>query len=244
MSSSEARAPVETQNATSARSRCEGSRANRSVNTKSGICRGTRRGTRGRNRPGLLPAERVHRVVVRVRPARSGQRERVHDRPGASLKVIGVETPADRLAVRHRRRRVLHARGPFARHRRRPAPAGRRACPASWDPPAEVAGLGPRRLVPRHSGGPGEPEPAQQRQRVRPLRRRRPPGRLQVPQELRHRLDPSAVRAVRQYGSHGSPVSTSAPDCGDHERPGPGRSSSPSATSRDRNDRGPRPSGE
>jgi len=51
LSSSEARAPVDTQNATSARSRWEGSRANSSLNTWSGICLGMRRGTRGRNRP-------------------------------------------------------------------------------------------------------------------------------------------------------------------------------------------------
>ena len=49
--SSDARAPVDTQNATRARSRCEGSRANSSLNTLSGICRGIRRGTRGRNSP-------------------------------------------------------------------------------------------------------------------------------------------------------------------------------------------------
>ena len=49
--SSDARAPVETQNATSARSRFDPSRANSSLNTLSGICRGTVLGTLGRNRP-------------------------------------------------------------------------------------------------------------------------------------------------------------------------------------------------
>ena len=51
--SSEARAPVETQNATKARSRFEPSRANRSLNALSGICRGIRWGTLGRNKPAL-----------------------------------------------------------------------------------------------------------------------------------------------------------------------------------------------
>jgi hypothetical protein len=50
-SSSEARAPVEIQNATSARSRCEGSRANSSLNFSSGMCRGTLCASRGRNKP-------------------------------------------------------------------------------------------------------------------------------------------------------------------------------------------------
>jgi hypothetical protein len=51
--SSDARAPAEIQNATRARSRFERSRANSSLNTVSGICLGTRRGTFGRNRPAL-----------------------------------------------------------------------------------------------------------------------------------------------------------------------------------------------
>ena len=53
LSSSEARAPVETQNATRARSLFEPSRANRSLNALSGICRGIRWGTLGRNKPDL-----------------------------------------------------------------------------------------------------------------------------------------------------------------------------------------------
>jgi hypothetical protein len=47
--SSDARAPADTQNATSARSRCEPSRANSSLNTASGICFGILCGTFGRN---------------------------------------------------------------------------------------------------------------------------------------------------------------------------------------------------
>lgn len=50
-SSSEARAPVGTQNATSARSRCDPSPANSSLNCPSGMLRGARCGSRGRNSP-------------------------------------------------------------------------------------------------------------------------------------------------------------------------------------------------
>ena len=79
----------------------------------------------------LLLRERLHRVVVRVRPTRPGQRERVHDRPGPGLQVIGVEAAADRLAVRHRRRREPRRRRPLPRHHlgRGRLPPG---LPASW----------------------------------------------------------------------------------------------------------------
>ena len=50
-SSSDARTPADTQNATSARSRCEPSAANSSLNFSSGICRGLRTGTFGRYNP-------------------------------------------------------------------------------------------------------------------------------------------------------------------------------------------------
>ena len=50
-SSSSARAPVETQNATRARSRFDGSDANSSSNSRSGMLRGMRFGCRGRNSP-------------------------------------------------------------------------------------------------------------------------------------------------------------------------------------------------
>ena len=50
-SSSDARAPVEIQNATRARSRCEDSCANSWLNNSSGIRRGSRRVSRGRNSP-------------------------------------------------------------------------------------------------------------------------------------------------------------------------------------------------
>ena len=49
--SSDARAPVDAQNATRARSRFDGSRPNSSLNAASGTCLGTRCGTLGRNSP-------------------------------------------------------------------------------------------------------------------------------------------------------------------------------------------------
>ena len=197
------------------------------------------RDTAGNPRPEqarLLPRERVHRVMVRVRPARPGQRKRVHDRPCPGLQVIGVEAPADRLAVRHGRRRVLHARRPLAGDRGRPGGRPARLV-GELDPAAEVAGLGPGCLIPRNPGHPGEPEPAEQGQRVRPLCCRRASGRLQVPQELRHRLDPLPVSTgqvirlpwIAGLGQHA--------DGGDHERSDiPGTVFSCPTMKRDRND--------
>jgi hypothetical protein len=54
----DARAPVETQNATSARSRNDGNSANSSLNFSSGMLRGTRWGRRGRNCPDRWTRER------------------------------------------------------------------------------------------------------------------------------------------------------------------------------------------
>jgi hypothetical protein len=110
---------------------------------------------------GLPPRERLQRVVMRVRPPRPGQRERVHDRPGPGLQAIRVEAPAYRFAVRHRRRREPYRRRPRPGYRPnhgRPPPGLFR----ELEPAAEVPGLHPRRLAPRHLDGPGEPEPAQQ----------------------------------------------------------------------------------
>ncbi len=178
------------------------------------------RDTAGHPRPeqaGLLPGKRVHRVVMRVRPARPGQGKRVHDRPGPGLQVIGVEAPADRLAVRHRRRRVLRGRGPLSRNRSRfrRRPDGL-ACELEMS--AEVAGLASRRLIPRDIHGPREPEPAKQCQRVRPLRRRRTAGCLQVPQELRHRLDSPAARIAQVVRLPRTPGLDERPGRRDHER--------------------------
>ncbi len=165
----------------------------------------------------LLLRERLHRVVVRVRPTRPGQRERVHDRPGPGLQVIGVEAAADRLAVRNCRRREPSRRRPLPRHH-----LGRGRLSAGLagelEVPAEVPGLDPRRLVPRDIHGPREPEPAQQRQRIRPLRRRGPPGRLQVPQELRHRHDTPAARAAQVVRLPQIPGLDKRPCCGNHQR--------------------------
>ena len=64
-------------------------------------------------------------------------------------------------------------------------------------PPAEIAGLHPSRLLPRHPDRAQEPEPAQQRQPVGTLRGLRQPPRLQVPQIRRDRADHPAG-AVKQ----------------------------------------------
>jgi hypothetical protein len=166
---------------------------------------------------GLLLRERVQRVVVRMRPSRPGQRERVHDRPGPRVQVIRVKPAADRLAVRRRRRREPRRRRPFPRHRpgsgRPPGLAGQ------LEPAAEVPCFHPRRLAPGDLDSPGEPEPAKQRQRVRPLRRRRPTRRLQVPQELRHRLDPAARRITQVVRLPPVPGLHEAPGRGHHQRP-------------------------
>jgi hypothetical protein len=133
--------------------------------------------------PGVLSPERLHRAAVRIRPAppATGQRERVHHRPGASLQVEIVETPQHRLAVRRRRRRV-----PRVRHR-----TARLA--GELNPAAEVPGLRPGGLIPSDTGRSQEAEPAQQVHRIRPLRGRRAPACLQVAQIRRRRRDGHAV---------------------------------------------------
>ena len=238
--SSDARAPVETQNATRARSRFDAEPGEQLVERAVGDLPRHPLGHPWPEQPRLLLRERVQRVVMRVRPPRPGQRERVHDRPRPGLQMICVEAAADRLAVRRRRRRVL------PRRTSRPAVPRQARTVSELKMPAEVPGLGPGRLVPRDAHRPGEPEPAQQRKRVRPLRRRRTARRLQVPQVLRYRPDPDATRSLSQHGSHGSPVSTSAPAAGTTSDPRSRNvpSSSPSVMVSDRNDRHPGTSGE
>ena len=67
-SSSDARTPADTQNATSARSRCELSAANSSLNFSSGICRGLRRASLGRYNP--VRSARNGSIGFRCAPAR------------------------------------------------------------------------------------------------------------------------------------------------------------------------------
>ena len=135
----------------------------------------------GPEQPGPLLPERLQRVMVRIRPASlPGQRERVGQRPGPGLQVIVVKRPAYRLAVRDRRGRVSRARRRLPGHRvhrprRRPGTGPCRTprppviplrLARQLQPPAEVPGLRPRRLVPLEPGRPREPEPPQQVQRV------------------------------------------------------------------------------
>ena len=137
--------------------------------------------------PGPLMAERLHRVVMGVRPpAPPGpvQRERVDHRPAACLQVELVEAAQHRLAVRPYRRRV---RVPARRGRRvRAAPVRAGWLARHQHPPAEIAGLDPRRPVPRHPGCPDEPEPAEKIVPVGPQCRLRPARGLQVAEELRN----------------------------------------------------------
>jgi hypothetical protein len=142
-------------------------------------------GDRARNPPRhrrAIPADplrppRLHRVVVRVRPPRASaqiQRERVDDRPAAAITAEVVEPAQHRLAMRDARRCVPVTRSGFAGHRVRRAqhPAGppRRPRPRRLqplfdgqpDPTAEVAGLHPRRAIPRDSHRVEEPPPSQQ----------------------------------------------------------------------------------
>jgi hypothetical protein len=174
--SSDARVPVDTQNATRARSRCEGSRANSSLNTVRDLPRDPAGHPRP-ERPDFCLGNGSSGLWCACARSLPDHRERVHDRPGPRLQVIPVEAPADRLGVRHRRRRVLRRRRPFPRHRRARDPQAP-GLVGELEVPTEVAGLDPGRLVPRDAHGPREPEPAQQRQRVRPLRRCRTARRL------------------------------------------------------------------
>src|SRR5260370_9380430 len=104
-------------------------------------------------------------------PPASGQRERVDDRAGPRLQVEVVESAQNALAMGDRGRRVTAARRRLAGHRvGYPGPGrggtgpGRIAWTAraagldgDLDPPAEVPGLGPGRLIPQHPGRPHEP---------------------------------------------------------------------------------------
>jgi len=108
--------------------------------------------------PHPLVPKRIHRVVMSVCPPTgtlTRQRERIDHRPRADVAVEAVEDTQHRLRVRPRRRRISPARPKLAghriRHAARPAATG---CPrsrrllAQHEPPAEVACLHPRRLIP------------------------------------------------------------------------------------------------
>ena len=79
------------------------------------LVRDTARDPGGHHRPvqaGALPAERLHRVVVRMRPpatARPVQRERVNQRARARLQVKAVKAAQHRFAMRPHRGRISQA---------------------------------------------------------------------------------------------------------------------------------------
>jgi hypothetical protein len=215
-SSSEARAPVEIQNATSARSRLEGSLANSSLNASSGICFGTRRGTRGRNKPAFCFGNGF--IGLWWEFARSGRASGNGSRagrsrpPGDSRRTPGRPFRSARPSTA--RTSPTRAVSPAPA---RPLPAGAGACRRSGD---AGRSRGPQPcLVPRDVHGPGEPEPPQQRQRVRPLGCRRPPGCLQVPQELRYRLHALATGTAQEVRLPQVPGLDQRPGRGHRERP-------------------------
>ena len=105
--------------------------ANSSSNTRSGILRGMRCGSRGRNSPARSRRNGSSGLwCACARPPVPGQRERVDQRPGPRLQVIVVKRPADRLAVRDRRgayraRRCLPGHRVHRPRAPEPGPAGR-----------------------------------------------------------------------------------------------------------------------
>ena len=134
--------------------------------------------------------------------------------PASPVQVELVETAQHRLAMRGSRRPIPRSRWRLpghrvCRHPRRPPGRGlgHRVAPMppmrqhrlvrDPDPPAEIAGLHPSRLLPRHPDRAQEPEPAQQRQPVGTLRGLRQPPRLQVPQIRGDRAD-HPTGAVKQ----------------------------------------------
>jgi hypothetical protein len=153
-------------------------------------------------RPATPPPRRQARAASPAAQAR----QRVHHRPRPSLQVQVVEGTQHALGVRPGRGRVSHRRrrlpgdrvdrilppapnpGP-ARPRRARSRLGRQL-----NPPAEIPGLRPGRLVPPNPRCPQETEPAQQVHPVRPLRGGRPPARLKLPQIHRDRTDNYPVR--------------------------------------------------
>ena len=76
-----------------------------------------------------LPGKRIHRVVMRPRPAAStgtGQRKRVEHRPGARFQVKVVEATQHALTMRHRYRSIPVAVRGLARSHSPPIRPGRR----------------------------------------------------------------------------------------------------------------------
>src|SRR6266542_1166363 len=123
---------------------------------------------------------RLHRVVVRMRPSGPAprQRERVDHRPAPGVAMKVVEPAQDTFAMRPCGRRVVTPGRGLSRHpvgypgiraagsprqASRPvgiSPAARTGrLDSDLDPAAEIAGLDPGRLIPRHPDRPQEPEP-------------------------------------------------------------------------------------
>ncbi len=177
-------------------------------------------------------AKRLHRVVVRVRPAARPvprQRERVDHRPRPGLHVKVIKRAQHRLAVCTCRGSVTAARRRPAGHRVRrtrgaPAPGGTTQLPApavglgsQLNPPAIIPRLSPGRLVPRHLDRPGEPEPAQQVHPVRAMRR----PRLAEARPARRRTPPPAPPPGRPHPPAGTARTNPRSAPGDRAAPPP-----------------------
>ena len=171
-----------------------------------------------------------------MRPARPHQRERIHQRTSPGLHMKGVEGTQNRLTMRHRRWRIPTPRRPLPSHRvhRRRCPRHRScrqlprpgngsrplgpAAHASADglasrSPGSSTSPGPTRVAcPHATNRPQEPEPPQQIHPVRPLRRRRPPTSLQTAcRNIETATTTTPSPSSNRYGSHTSPVATTAP---------------------------------
>ena len=159
-------------------------------------------GTLGRNSPARPGGTDPSDCGAPSRRPGRGQRERIHHRAGPRLQVDIVKVPADRLAVR-RRRRPRTRLASASRHRDFRGPPGLPAI-SSHRQKSRASAL----VTWSHAGpdSPAEPEPPQQGHPIGPLRR------LRTARACRSRryadTGPTRRRRVDQPdGSHGSPVS-------------------------------------
>ena len=225
-SSSEARAPVEIQNATSARSRSDPSAANSLLNQSSGIARGIRFGTTAGSVPSARSSTRPSGCGARGRAGRGGRRPGgTGSAPGRSAVAVEVVEPAQhRLAMRHRRRRIALAGRGLAGHRVRLArgPRGQAGRPRpgrlqplldrQLDPAAEIPRLCPATPGPtQHPLRPGTATTAA----GQPHTSAASPPTSPTPSRSRRNTDTGSVTTplgpTTPYGSRSSPVAASLP---------------------------------
>jgi hypothetical protein len=116
--------------------------------------------------------------------------------------------------VRTNRRRVRHHGGQRAIHALPwVAPMRPRRLAGHQQPPAEIPRLHPLRPIPPDPDRPQEAEPPKQVHAVGAHRRRRPPGGLRIPEELRTGSTGTPVGSSSRHGIHGSLVCSTRPTC-------------------------------